>query len=193
MPLSLATVVKPFEPVIFKDCVARLTAPVPESPAVVKLIALIAVSTAPLVTALLSPAVTAVDLFNVNVTLFASAVLVISVPSPTMPKDSPNFLTALPVLPVKVIGILCTLLIALVTSPAVAILLGFVAVALPVVASVVIFVVFTSNFTIVPLSVSVTFAVVKFPSLKFTTPLLLIRDLALPFSWTLKPLLFNTV
>ena len=143
--------------------------------------ALIAVSTAPLVTALLSPAVTAVDLFNVNVTLFASAVLVISVPSPTMPKDSPNFLTALPVLPVKVIGMLRTLLIASVTSPAVAILLGFAAVALPC-PSVVIFVVFTSNFTIVPFSVSVTFAVVKFPSLKFTTPLLLIRDLALPFS-----------
>ena len=182
MPLPVATVVKPFEPVIFKDCVARLTAPVPVLPAVVKLMALMAVSTAPLVTALLSPAVTTVDLFNVNVTLFASAVLVISVPSPTMPKDSPNFLTALPVLPVKVIGILRTLLIALVTSPAVAILLGFVAVALPVVASVVIFVVFTSNFTIVPFSVSVTFAAVKFPSLKFTTPLLLIRDLALPFS-----------
>ena len=108
MPLSLATVVKPFEPVIFKDCVARLTAPAPVLPAVVKLMALMAVSTAPLVTALLSPAVTAVDLFNVNVTLFASAVLVISVPSPTMPKDSPNFLTALPVLPVKVIGILRT-------------------------------------------------------------------------------------
>ena len=182
MPLPVATVVKPFEPVIFKDCVARLTAPVPVLPDVVKLMALIAVSTAPLVTALLSPAVTAVDLFNVNVTLFASAVLVISVPSPTMPKDSPNFLTALPVLPVKVIGMLRTLLIASVTSPAVAILLGFVAVALPVVASVVIFVVFTSNFTIVPFSVSVTFAAVKFPSLKFTTPLLLIRDLALPFS-----------
>ena len=192
MPLSLATVVKPFEPVIFKDCVARLTAPAPVLPAVVKLIALIAVSTAPLVTALLSPAVTAVDLFNVNVTLFASAVLVISVPSPTMPKDSPNFLTALPLLPVKVIGMLRTLLIALVTSPAVAILFGFAAVALPVVASVVIFVVFTSNFTIVPFSVSVTFAVVKFPSLKFTTPLLLIRDLGEPFSCTLKPLLFNT-
>ena len=193
MPLSLATVVKPFEPVIFKDCVARLTAPAPVLPAVVKLMALMAVSTAPLVTALLSPAVTAVDLFNLNVTLFASAVLVISVPSPTMPKDSPNFLTALPVLPVKVIGMLRTLLIASVTSPAVAMLLGFVAVALPVVVLVVIFVVFTSNFTIVPFSVSVTFAVVKFPSLKFTTPLLLIRDLALPFSWTLKPLLFNTV
>ena len=192
MPLSLATVVKPFEPVIFKDCVARLTAPAPVLPAVVKLIALIAVSTAPLVTALLSPAVTAVDLFNVNVTLFASAVLVISVPSPTMPKDSPNFLTALPLLPVKVIGMLRTLLIALVTSPAVAILFGFAAVALPVVASVVIFVVFTSNFTIVPFSVSVTFAVVKFPSLKFTTPLLLMRDLGEPFSCTLKPLLFNT-
>ena len=192
MPLSLATVVKPFEPVIFKDCVARLTAPAPVLPAVVKLIALIAVSTAPLVTALLSPAVTAVDLFNVNVTLFASAVLVISVPSPTMPKDSPNFLTALPLLPVKVIGMLRTLLIALVTSPAVAILFGFAAVALPVIASVVIFVVFTSNFTIVPFSVSVTFAVVKFPSLKFTTPLLLIRDLGEPFSCTLKPLLFNT-
>ena len=191
MPLSLATVVKPFEPVIFKDCVARLTAPAPVLPAVVKLMALIAVSTAPLVTALLSPAVTAVDLFNVNVTLFASAVLLISAPSPTMPKDSPNFLTALPLLPVKVIGILRTLLIALVTSPAVAILFGLAAVALPA-ASVVIFVVFTSNFTIVPFSVSVTFAVVKFPSLKFTTPLLLMRDLGEPFSCTLKPLLFNT-
>ena len=192
IPLSLATVVKPFEPVIFKGCVARLTTPVPVSPAVFKLMALMAVSTAPLVTALLSPAVTAVDLFNVNVTLFASAVLVISVPSPTMPKVSPNFLTALPLLPVKVIGILRTLLIALVTSPAVAILLGFVAVALPVVALVVILVVFTSNFTIVPFSVSVTFAVVKFPFLKFTTPLLLMRDLGEPFSCTLKPLLFNT-
>ena len=109
-----------------------------------------------------------------------------------MPKVSPNFLTALPLLPVKVIGILRTLLIALVTSPAVAILLGFVAVALPVVALVVILVVFTSNFTIVPFSVSVTFAVVKFPFLKFTTPLLLMRDLGEPFSCTLKPLLFNT-
>ena len=188
MPLPVATVVKPFEPVIFKRCVARLTAPVPVLPDVVKLMALIAVSTAPLVTALLSPAVTAVDLFNVNVTLFASAVLVISVPSPTIPKDSPNFLTALPVLPVKVIGMLRTLLIASVTSPAVAILLGFVAVALPVVASVVIFVVFTSNFTIVPFSASVTFTVVKLPSLKFTKPLLLIRDLEVPFCCTLKPL-----
>ena len=189
--MPVATVVKPFEPVIFKGCVARLTAPFPVLPAVVKLIALIAVSTAPLVTALLSPAVTAVDLFNVNVTLFVSAVLVISAPSPTMPKVSPNFLTALPVLPLKVIGILRTLLIALVTSPAVAILLGFVAVALPA-ASVVIFVVFTSNFTIVPFGVLVTFAVVKFPSLKFTTSLLLMRDLGEPFSCTLKPLLFNT-
>ena len=192
MPFALASVCKPFVPVIFKLWVARFTEPAPVLPAVVKLIALIAVSTAPLVTALLSPAVTAVDLFNVNVTLFASAVLVISVPSPTMPKDSPNFLTALPLLPVKVIGMLRTLLIALVTSPAVAILFGFAAVALPVIASVVIFVVFTSNFTIVPFSVSVTFAVVKFPSLKFTTPLLLIRDLGEPFSCTLKPLLFNT-
>ena len=51
IPLPVATVVKPFEPVIFKDCVARLTAPFPVLPAVVKLIALIAVSTAPLVTA----------------------------------------------------------------------------------------------------------------------------------------------
>ena len=192
MPFALASVCKPFVPVIFKLWVARFTEPAPVLPAVVKLIALIAVSTAPLVTALLSPAVTAVDLFNVNVTLLASAVLVISVPSPTMPKDSPNFLTALPLLPVKVIGMLRTLLIALVTSPAVAILFGFVAVALPVVASVVIFVVFTSNFTIVPFGVLVTFAVVKFPSLKFTTSLLLMRDLGEPFSCTLKPLLFNT-
>ena len=114
--------------------------------------------------------------------MLPSESLALSVTPPTKLTFSPNLRsTSFPVSPAKVNGILRTLLIALVTSPAVARLFGFSAVALPA-ASVVIFVVFTSNFTIVPFSVSVTFAVVKFPSLKFTTPLLLIRDLSLPFS-----------
>ena len=191
IPLSLATVVKPFEPVIFKGCVARLTAPVPVLPAIVKLIALIAVSTALLVTALLSPAVTVVDLFNVNVTLFASAVLVISVPSPTIPKDSPNFFVVLPVLPANVIGLLRTLLIASTTSPAVAIAFpSGVDALLP--ASEKIVVVFTLNVTLAPFSVFVTTAVVCVPLLKLTTLLLLILALETLFPNTLKPLLFNT-
>ena len=192
MPLSLATVVKPFEPVIFKDCVARLTAPAPVLPAVVKLIALIAVSTAPLVTALLSPAVTAVDLFNVNVTLLASAVLVISVPSPLIASESPNFFVVLPVLPVNVIGLLRTLLIASTTSPAFAIAFLFGVDAL-LCASEEIVVVFTLNVTSVPFAVFVTTAVVCVPFLKLTTLLLLILALEALFSNTLKPLLFNTV
>ena len=44
MPLASATVFKPFEPVIFKGCVARLTEPSPSLPSVVKLTALIALN-----------------------------------------------------------------------------------------------------------------------------------------------------
>ena len=118
--------------------------------------------------------------------------LVSSVTPPTNLTVSPNLrVTLVPVSPAKVNGILRTLLIASATSPAVAILFGFAAVALPSL-SVLIVVVFTSNFTIVPFGVLVTFAVVKFPSLKFTTSLLLMRDLGESFSCTLKPLLFNT-
>ena len=114
--------------------------------------------------------------------------LLSSVSPPTNLTVSPNLrVTLVPVSPAKVNGILRTLLIASATSPAVAILFRLAAVALPA-ASVVIFVVFTSNFTIVPLSASVTFTVVKLPSLKFTKPLLLIRDLEVPFCCTLKPL-----
>ena len=123
--------------------------------------------------------------------MLPSESLVASAP-PTTLMVSPNLrLTLAPASPAKVNGMLRTLLIALVTSPAVARLLGFSAVALPSL-SVLIVVVFTSNFTIVSFGVLVTFAVVKFPSLKFTTPLLLMRDLGEPFSCTLKPLLFNT-
>ena len=85
-----------------------------------------------------------------------------------------------------------TLLIALVTSPAVARLLGFSAVALPS-PSVSIVVVLTLNVTSEPLPFLVTLAVVNVPFTKFTKPLLLIRDLEVPFSCTLKPLLCNTV
>ena len=121
--------------------------------------------------------------------MLPSESLVASVSPPTTLTVSPNLrVTLVPVSPAKVNGILRTLLIASATSPAVARLFGFAAVALPVCASVVIFVVFTSNFTIVPLSASVTFTVVKLPSLKFTKPLLLIRDLEVPFCCTLKPL-----
>ena len=120
--------------------------------------------------------------------MLPSESLAASVTPPTKLTFSPNLRsTSFPVSPAKVNGILRTLLIASVTSPAVAILFRFAAVALPA-ASVVIFVVFTSNFTIVPLSASVTFTVVKLPSLKFTKPLLLIRDLEVPFCCTLKPL-----
>ena len=171
---------------------ARLTAPAPVLPAVVKLIALIAVSTAPLVTALLSPAVTAVDLFNVNVTLLASAVLVISVPSPLIASESPNFFVVLPVLPVNVIGLLRTLLIASTTSPAFAIAFLFGVDALLCVSEEIV-VVFTLNVTSVPFAVFVTTAVVCVPFLKLTTLLLLILALEALFSNTLKPLLFNTV
>ena len=120
--------------------------------------------------------------------MLPSESLVSSVTPPTKLTFSPNLRsTSFPASPAKVNGMLRTLLIALVTSPAVARLLGFAAVALPS-ASVVIVVVLTSNFTIVPLSASVTFTVVKLPSLKFTKPLLLIRDLEVPFCCTLKPL-----
>ena len=120
--------------------------------------------------------------------MLPSESLAASVSPPTNLTVSPNLLvTLVPVSPAKVSGILRTLLIASATSPAVAILFGFAAVTLPA-ASVVKFVVFTSNFTMVPLSASVTFTVVKLPSLKFTKPLLLIRDLSVPFSCTLKPL-----
>ena len=192
MPFALASVCKPFVPVIFKLWVARFTEPAPVLPAVVKLIALIAVSTAPLVTALLSPAVTAVDLFNVNVTLFASAVLVISVPSPLIASESPNFFVVLPVLPVNVIGLLRTLLIASTTSPAFAIAFLFGVDALLCVSEEIV-VVFTLNVTSVPFAVFVTTAVVCVPFLKLTTLLLLILALEALFSNTLKPLLFNTV
>ena len=187
----MATVVKPFEPVIFKDCVARLTAPVPVLPAVVKLIALIAVSTASPVTTLLSPATTVLDLFNLNTILSVSAVLVISVPSPLIASESPNFFVVLPVLPVNVIGLLRTLLIASTTSPAVAIAFpSGVDALLP--ASEEIVVVFTLNVTLAPFSVFVTTAVVCVPLLKLTTLLLLILALESLFPNTLKPLLFNT-
>ena len=121
--------------------------------------------------------------------MLPSESLATSVTPPTTLTVSPNLrVTLSPVSPAKVNGMLRTLLIALVTSPAVAILFGLSAFALPVVSSVVIVVVFTSNFTIVPFSASVTFTVVKLPSLKFTKPLLLIRDLEVPFCCTLKPL-----
>ena len=111
---------------------------------------------------------------------------------PVIFKDSPNFLTALPLLPLNVICKLRTSLIALTTSPAVTTLFELSVVATLPCPSVVIFVVFTSNFTMVSFGVLVTFAVVKFPSLKFTTPLLLIRERGVSFSCMLKPLLFNT-
>ena len=50
MPFALASVCKPFVPVIFKRWLARFTAPVPKLPEVFKLIALIAVFTASPVT-----------------------------------------------------------------------------------------------------------------------------------------------
>ena len=121
MPFALASVCKPFVPVIFKLWVARFTEPVPELPAVFKLIALIAVFTASPVTTLLSPATTVLDLFNLNTILSVSAALVISAPSPLIASESPNFFVVLPVLPVNVIGLLRTLLIASTTSPAFAI------------------------------------------------------------------------
>ena len=192
MPFALASVCKPFVPVIFKLRVARFTEPVPELPAVFKLIALIAVFTASPVTTLLSPATTVLDLFNLNTILSVSAVLVISVPSPLIASESPNFFVVLPVLPVNVIGLLRTLLIASTTSPAFAIAFLFgVDALLP--ASEEIVVVFTLNVTSVPFAVFVTTAVVCVPFLKLTTLLLLILALEALFSNTLKPLLFSTV
>ena len=119
--------------------------------------------------------------------------LVASVTPPTNLTVSPNLrVTLVPVSPAKVNGMLRTLLIAVVTSPAVARLFGFAAVALPS-SPVLIVVVLTLNVTFEPLPLSVTFAVVNVPFTKFTKPLLLIRDLEVSFSCTLKPLLCNTV
>ena len=129
-------------------------------------------------------AITPILLSESSSALFASPLILIVEPnlrSNSEPKS-----------PAKVNGILRTLLIALVTSPAVARLLGFAAVALPS-PSVSIVVVLTLNVTSEPLPFLVTLAVVNVPFTKFTKPLLLIRDLEVPFCCTLKPLLCNTV